>query len=425
MTEPSLSSPFSRDFQREQKRRAILSEAARLFNIHGARATKLDDISARLDLNKASLYYYVKSKDELIFQCYLATCDSLSEMIDGADRQAGTGAEKLASFIHAYFMAWKAIMEGRQHHMAILSELRALKPEHRKAVAARYSEIQDRVRSFIHLGERDGSLQTAGEIDTALAIFGLLQLTVLWLPQSDPADYGRAAKDFVDIIFNGIAGPETDSSTGPPDPIACGSNPVPDLDENDRLADFCRTGSSFFNSKGFKGTSLDEIAETLKLTKGSFYHHVRDKDELLHCCFSRSLSIIERVQGLSARNAHNGLEALRLCAFALFRIQNSDAGPLIRFNLIPSLSETHRREILDGIGAVTERFGRMIEAGIDDGSVRPVNPFIAEQILISAVDLSTELQWLRPLDDLQADAEKYFDFYFNGISGGRRLREDG
>jgi AcrR family transcriptional regulator len=422
--EPGLSSPFSRDYQREQKRRAILSEASRLFNIHGARATKLDDISARLNLNKASLYYYVKSKDDLIYQCYLASCETLSEMIYEADRQSRTGAGKLTAFILAYFMACKEIMEGGRHHMAILSETRALKPEHRKIVAARYSEIQGRVRSFIRMGRDDGSLQVASEIDAALALFGLLQLTVLWLPQTDPEGYGQAAEDFIDIVFNGITAAQPGVDRQASALAENGIDRAATAEEGDRLADFCRIGSAYFNSKGFKGASLDEIAETLKLTKGSFYYHVRDKDELLYRCFRRSLAIIQQAQEASAVNAACGLEALQRCAFHLFRIQNSNSGPLIRFSLIPSLSETHRKEILAGIAGVTDRFGDMIREGIDDGSVRTVNPFIAEQILVSAVDLSTELQWQRPVEDLLADARVFFEFYFDGISGERRRLDE-
>mgnify|MGYP003885298701 CR=1 FL=1 len=66
----SSESPFSKDFQRGQKRQAILSEAAKLFNIRGTRATTLSDIASRLSLTKTTLYYYVKSKEELIYQCY-------------------------------------------------------------------------------------------------------------------------------------------------------------------------------------------------------------------------------------------------------------------------------------------------------------------------------------------------------------------
>ena len=49
-------SPFSRGLQRETKRAAVLSCAAKLFNTKGARSTTLADVASRLGLTKTSLY---------------------------------------------------------------------------------------------------------------------------------------------------------------------------------------------------------------------------------------------------------------------------------------------------------------------------------------------------------------------------------
>ena len=56
---PTSQSPFSRGLQRETKRAAVLSCAAKLFNTKGARSTTLADVASRLGLTKTSLYYYV------------------------------------------------------------------------------------------------------------------------------------------------------------------------------------------------------------------------------------------------------------------------------------------------------------------------------------------------------------------------------
>ena len=49
-----------REQQREAKRNAVLSTAAQMFNERGFHATSLDDIAARLQVSKPTLYYYVK-----------------------------------------------------------------------------------------------------------------------------------------------------------------------------------------------------------------------------------------------------------------------------------------------------------------------------------------------------------------------------
>ncbi len=413
-------SPFSKRFQREQKRTAILSEAARLFNIHGARATRLSDVAASLELNKTSLYYYVRSKDDLIFETYEASCSAIEELLQRAESGPGDGMGQLTRLVRGWFAAWRDMLENRRPHIAILTEIRALKPAHRKRIAARYSAMYHRVKAMIRRGLADGSLVTDNETDAALAVFGQLQLTVLWLPQSDPADFERLVGDFLDILLNGIAAePEAWRSAGDPSPERSEWSAAL-VDDESRTADFCRVGSAFFNRKGFRATSLDDIAEELELTKGSFYYHVADKDDLLRQCFTRSLDIMKALQRLAAQQKGNGMQRLWACARQLFEIQAGTLGPLIRFNLIPSLAPPHRPEVMAGLQGVSDGFGAMIEQGIADGSIRPIDPFIAEQVLLSAIDLAAELPWMRELGDHAAACRSYFRFYFSGLSATMR-----
>lgn len=57
----------------------VLDVAARLFNTRGYRATSLSDIAAELGINKASLYYYVASKQELLERLILRAAQALRE----------------------------------------------------------------------------------------------------------------------------------------------------------------------------------------------------------------------------------------------------------------------------------------------------------------------------------------------------------
>ena len=76
-----ISSPFSKTNQHHQKYKTILSAASELFNIHGTRGTTLTQIANKLELTKTSLYYYVKTKEELVYQCYLNTCVEMQKML--------------------------------------------------------------------------------------------------------------------------------------------------------------------------------------------------------------------------------------------------------------------------------------------------------------------------------------------------------
>src|SRR5262249_61428077 len=51
---------------RELKRDAVIRAAAREFNRKGYHNTSLDDIAARLQVTKPTVYYYVTSKEQLL-----------------------------------------------------------------------------------------------------------------------------------------------------------------------------------------------------------------------------------------------------------------------------------------------------------------------------------------------------------------------
>src|SRR2546421_12369540 len=57
---------------REVKREAVIRAAAHAFNRKGYHNTSLDDIAAALEVTKPTVYYYVTSKEQLLFQCFVA-----------------------------------------------------------------------------------------------------------------------------------------------------------------------------------------------------------------------------------------------------------------------------------------------------------------------------------------------------------------
>ncbi|MDT4916406.1 MAG: hypothetical protein QOH89_1106, partial [Pseudonocardiales bacterium] len=49
-----------------------------------------------------------------------------------------------------------------------------------------------------------------------------------------------------------------------------------------------------FNDRGFDGTSMEDLARHLGITKSAIYHHVSSKDALLGLALDRALSGLER-----------------------------------------------------------------------------------------------------------------------------------
>jgi len=88
--------------QREAKRNAVLQTAAQLFNERGFHATSLDDIAERLHVTKPTLYYYVKSKDDILLECVRTALGMMKEGIDEVRRAGGSAIDQLVECMRIY-----------------------------------------------------------------------------------------------------------------------------------------------------------------------------------------------------------------------------------------------------------------------------------------------------------------------------------
>ena len=64
-----------------RKRRAVIAEAARAFGHRGFHNVSLDEVAVALNVSKPTLYNYVKSKHELLYECYNLALDFGDEVM--------------------------------------------------------------------------------------------------------------------------------------------------------------------------------------------------------------------------------------------------------------------------------------------------------------------------------------------------------
>jgi AcrR family transcriptional regulator len=412
-------SPFNRTVQHDAKRLAILSQAARLFNYKGSRATTLKDIAQNLGLTKTSLYYYVKTKEELIYQCYMAALDFHHSNLDLMEKRHDTPGERLGGYFTMYFENWLAAYEGRGTHVAALLEIASLKGTHRKEVEAHYIALFKRLRQCLRDGIADGSFRPVEPTATTRALLGSVDWVFSWLHKIPADKVSEAAQKAVNILAHGLYAGKNEYPTSAVDQIESSDFPLEGFnrEQQNRLKQdaFYKTGTWLFNKQGFDGTSLDEIAEQLHVSKGAFYYHIRNKEDLLFNCYARSLDFVENIYRQASDSEASGLEKVEQTFRRIFYFQNSNDGPLIRYNSITALPMERRREILKRTDANNECFGNFLREGMTDGSVREVDPFVAQNLIAGAVNASMELTLWRKVDNVDAAAIDYFDIFLNGL----------
>ena len=372
----------------ERKREAILDAATRILNRKGIKGLTLGDTAAAVELSTTSVTYYFKRKDDLAAACITRGIETLHDLAEVANR-APNPPERLHGFLTGYLDILKRIDAGKAAPLPIISELRALTSPRREEVASAYGRLFRKARQIF---DHPDMLWMSRGRRTARTRMLLEQVFWggAWLAKYEPDDYPRIRDRMVDILLNGVA-PEGSSW----DPTAI---PMSKLADGPELAreEFLLAATRLINRRGYRGASVDKISAALNVTKGSFYHHNEAKDDLVVACFERSFEVMRRAQRLAMDLPGNQWDKLSACAAALAEFQLSEHGPLLRTLALTALPEQMRRVMIEHANRVSDRFASMISDGIAEGSIRPVDPFIAAQMLNATLNACAELGYLVP-----------------------------
>ena len=286
-------SPFSKGHQHQRKFQSILSEAAGLFNWQGSRATTLTDIAGSMKLTKTCVYYYVKTKEDLIYQCYVSSCDMWLAQAQQAAALEANGLDKIVAMVRGHFDQYVKALNGVAPHFAMLTEISSLNDAHAADIKVRWQEIFGLCEKMVKQGIEEGVIENLDPAVICTGVFAIPQWFPVWLNRSHAANPGPVIEAVLDILVNGLSEQRHEFTNIEFPEISNLSLDSFDRDFQNRLKReaFYRVGAIYFNQKGFKGTSLDEIAGSLDVTKGAFYYHIKNKEELLYQCFNRTLDV--------------------------------------------------------------------------------------------------------------------------------------
>ena len=374
----------------ERKRESILDTSTELLNARGVKGLTLGTAAAAVGLSTTSVTYYFRRKDDLAAAVMMRGVAALGEIVNVAMSRSTT-AERLHSLLDLYLQRMRRAALGEAAPLPLLSEIRALSQPQRGEVSAAYMKMFRRLRQLFEAPEFDWLTRGRRTARTQLLLAQLFWAAA-WLPKYDPEDYGRVCERMYDILTGGLAAP---GAAWAPQPI-----PVAEVVPRDRqeLAreTFLMAATRLINARGYRGASVDKISAELNVTKGSFYHHNDAKDDLVVACFERTFDVMTRVQRLSLTLPGDQWTKLSSAAAALAEYQLSEHGPLLRSSALAALPEEIRRQMVQHSDKVSDRFASMISDGIAEGSVRPVDPFLAAQMLNAMVNACAELSFWVP-----------------------------
>jgi AcrR family transcriptional regulator len=200
MTASPWKKPADRQKEREIKRDAVLRAAAQAFNENGFHKTSLDDVAERLNVTKPTIYYYVKNKDQILFECVrigLEMLEDASVQIEGTNQ---TGLSKLIALWRVYV---QIVTEDFGRCLILVGE-DPLPPSTRKELRALKGRIDRRFRSVIAEGIEDGSIRPCDPKMAAFAAAGALSWIARWYDPHGPLDPHGLADQMIDLLVHGV-----------------------------------------------------------------------------------------------------------------------------------------------------------------------------------------------------------------------------
>ena len=191
---------LNRDEQSARKRGALVREAARAFSARGYYNTSLDDVAEQLGVTKAALYYYVKGKEEILFECHLISSDLGDQAIEFAETVKGSGFERVIALARRYL----ELLTSEFGAFAVLTEIDALTPANRKIISARRDRFDHQFRAFVAAGIADGSIRPVDPKLTVFYFMGAVNWMTRWFDPQGTYNSQQIAEQFTDFLAQSI-----------------------------------------------------------------------------------------------------------------------------------------------------------------------------------------------------------------------------
>jgi len=179
----------------------ILDASAQIFSQKGYHGTSMQDIAAAVNLQKASLYHHVSSKQEILFDLLNRGLKLLTEQVNEAIIEPGPPDLRLRRAIQAYL---NALTKHQDITSVLLLEYRSLEPDYLKRHIEQRDRFEQIWRDLIHSGIQENLFACDHPSMSTRALLGVMNWTVTWFRNDGPMSAGEIADQITDLFLLGL-----------------------------------------------------------------------------------------------------------------------------------------------------------------------------------------------------------------------------
>jgi AcrR family transcriptional regulator len=184
----------------KRRDRQILEAAAHIFHERGYADTSVQDVANAVGLLKGSLYYYIESKEDLLFRVLQDVHAQAKQILDVVPEMDVPPLERLAAYVrgHVEFNLRNIEKVAVYYH-----DFSQLSPERREEIVATRKRYEEFVIALIE------EAQAAGEVDPDLdahvatySVLGMLNWVYTWYRPGGKV----SISDFADLVAEIVVG---------------------------------------------------------------------------------------------------------------------------------------------------------------------------------------------------------------------------
>ncbi len=179
----------------------ILEAAAQIFSQKGFHATSMQDIARAVNLQKASLYHHIASKQEILLELLDRALDILIERISAVVAQTSPPDKKLHRAMQVYL---QTLTDHRGLAAVLLFEHRSLNEELKSRHLPRRDRFETLWRDLIQDGVETGFFNCHDPAQAARALLGVMNWTITWYSADGPLTAQEIADQYAGLFLDGL-----------------------------------------------------------------------------------------------------------------------------------------------------------------------------------------------------------------------------
>lgn len=185
---------------KESRYEELIDTSARIFAAHGYKDTTIQDIAREMKMTSAAIYYYIESKDDILYEIWRRAGQKLQSSIDEIAKKKLSPEEKIRSFFRSHL---NLIMQDKPIFEVLILQRSRLPMVGRDALEEDERKYLETLTDIIQ-SVPVGRLRFKEPKILALGALAMLNGVIRWYSQADRLSLDDVADLYFETFMHGL-----------------------------------------------------------------------------------------------------------------------------------------------------------------------------------------------------------------------------